>query len=113
MSATFSIKITRLLVGGFDGLSNVVKQVEFVLHGEENGCSFELPKVVALPDPQPEQFRDLGTLKEADVILWVEENYQDMQAAKDHIQYVISRELAQKGLEAAPLPWAPAPAEAA
>lgn len=108
MSATFEIKINAIRTTTVNGLANVVKKVEFTVRGTEAGQTFELPQNVDLADPG-ETFIPLESLSEANVISFVEANFNNMDGVKAHIQMVLDREVAKAALQSAPLPWAPAP----
>lgn len=109
MSATFETKINAIRTGTVGELTNVVKRVEFTVKGTEQGQSFELPQSVDLADPQSEAFVPLAQVTEANVIQWVNENFTNMSAVQEHIQYVLNQEVAKAALAETPLPWAPAP----
>jgi len=109
MSATFETKINAIRTGTVGELTNVVKRVEFTVKGTEQGQSFELPQNVDLADPQSEAFVPLAQVTEANVVQWVNENFTNMSAVQEHIQYVLNQEVAKVALAEAPLPWAPAP----
>lgn len=109
MSATFETKINAIRTGTVGELTNVVKRVEFTVKGTEQGQSFELPQSVDLADPQSEAFVPLAQVTEANVIQWVNENFTNMSAVQEHIQYVLTQEVAKAALAEAPLPWAPVP----
>lgn len=109
MSANFEIKINAIRTGAIGSLTNVVKRVEFVVKGTEEGQSFELPQTVDLADPQSEAFVPLVQVTEANVVAWVESNFTNMDGVKAHIQYVLDKEVAKAALADTPMPWAPAP----
>jgi hypothetical protein len=109
MSATFETKINAIRTGTVGELTNVVKRVEFTVKGTEQGQTFELPQNVDLADPQSEAFVPLAQVTEANVVQWVNENFTNMSAVQEHIQYVLNQEVAKVALAEAPLPWAPAP----
>jgi len=109
MSATFETKINAIRTGTVGELTNVVKRVEFTVKGTEQGQNFELPQNVDLADPQSEAFVPLAQVTEANVVQWVNENFTNMSAVQEHIQYVLNQEVAKVALAEAPLPWAPAP----
>lgn len=108
-TATFTIKINSIRTATVNGLENTVKQVAWTLVGEEAGQKFELPQTTNLPDPASENFIQLTSLTEANVIAWVEATETNMDGIKAHIQFVLSKEVAKAALADTPMPWAPAP----
>lgn len=109
MSATFTTKITGLRTATVNGVENVVKQLEWILQGEQEGQKFELPQVTEIPDPQSEEFIPLQQLTESTVVAWIEAHEPRFEAIKAHIQYVLDKETAKATLSATPMPWAPVP----
>lgn len=109
MPATFETKIHAIRTGTVGELTNVVKRVEFTVKGTEQGQSFELPQSIEIADPNPAAFIALASVTEANVIQWVNENFTNMSAVQEHIQYVLNQEVAKAALAEAPLPWAPTP----
>lgn len=107
MSATFETKINAIRTATVGELTNVVKRVEFTVKGTEEGQSFELPQSVDLSDPQTEGFISLAEITEANVVAWVEENFEIMPVVKSHIQSVLTKEVAKAALVTTPLPWVP------
>jgi len=107
---TFTIKITGIRTATVGNKSDVVKQVEWTMVGEDQGQKFELPQVTELSDPDGQPFIPLAELTEANVVHWIESTDARLQAIKDHIQYVLDKEIAKAALATASMPWAPAPA---
>lgn len=108
-TATFTIKINSIRTATVNGLENTVKQVAWTLVGEEAGQKFELPQTTNLPDPASENFIQLTSLTEANVIAWVEATETNMDGIKAHIQFVLDKEVAKAALADTPMPWAPVP----
>lgn len=110
MSATFSIIVNAVRTTTLGDLVDVVKQVDWTLRGEEAEQTFDLPQSTVLPDADPENFVSFADLTSAQVAGWIE-SYEDgrIPAIKQHIQFVLDREVAKAALESKPLPWAPAP----
>jgi hypothetical protein len=111
MPANFETKISRIGTAVVNGLQGVIKRVEFIVVGTDSGQTFELPQSVDLPDPDAVSFKALPSILPADVIGWVERHFPNMQAVKDHIQFVLDREVAKAALVDTPLPWAPPAAQ--
>jgi hypothetical protein len=107
MSATFTYTVTGLRTTTVGDNTNVVKQVDWIITGEEAGQKFELPQTTQLPDPDGQPFIPLNQLTEAEVIVWIEANDERIDSIKAHIQYVLDREVAKAALENATMPWAP------
>lgn len=110
MAATFQIKITGVRVHDLGSLQKVVKQIEFVVSGNEANQTFELPQTMTVPDADAEGFVPFAELTEAQVVQWVEEHFDNLPAVKAHIQTVLDREVAKANLAQEPMPWAPPPA---
>ena len=106
-TATFTIKINSIRTATVNGLENTVKQVAWTLVGEEAGQKFELPQTTNLADPASENFIQLTSLTEANVIAWVEATETNMDGIKAHIQMVLDKEVAKAALADTPMPWAP------
>lgn len=106
----FTVKITGIRTATVGDKSNVVKQVEWTMIGEDQGQKFELPQVTELEDPNGQPFIPLAELTEANVVQWVESADARLQAIKDHIQYVLDKEIAKAALVTTNMPWAPTPA---
>lgn len=109
-TAEFKIKVVGLRIATVNGMGNIVKQVEWVLSGEEAGQKFELPQTTTLGDPSSGDVVPLSDLTEAAVVAWIEENDDSLPSMKAHIQYVLDKAIAKANLSAIPMPWAPAPA---
>ena len=109
-TADFTIKVVGLRTATVNGIENIVKQVEFILNGEEAGQKFELPQTTTLKDPVDENIILLADLTEAAVVAWVEIVEARLPSMKAHIQYVLDVAVAKANLSVSPMPWAPAPA---
>jgi len=106
-NVVFSIRVTGVRTGTVQSLSNVVRQVAFVVSGSVGSSTFELPQTVDLGDPNPSTFIDFSQVTEADVSAWIESSFQNMEGVKAHIRTVVLRMAAEAALENKPLPWAP------
>lgn len=109
MSATFETKINAIRTGTVGELTNVVKRVDFTVRGTQQGHSFELPQSIEIADPDPAAFIALASVTEANVIQWVNENFDNMENVQTHIQYVLDKMVAEASMQSTPLPWAPEP----
>lgn len=112
MTATFEIITNAIRTATVGELTNVVKQVEWTLKGTQDGQSFELPQKTVIADPAPEAFIPLAQVTAANVATWVEENVENLEAIRAHIQFVLDRQCQEAALSTADLPWAPPPAPA-
>jgi hypothetical protein len=108
-TAAFTIKVNGIRTATVGNRTNVVKQVDWTLIGEESGQKFELPQTTALQDPNGQEFIELANLTEANVISWIEATDTRIPGIKAHIQYVLDREVAKSALAATSMPWAPVP----
>jgi hypothetical protein len=106
-TASFTIKVTGLRTATVGDKTNVVKQVDWIMIGEESGQRFELPQTTQLPDPNGQLFIPLTALTEAEVIEWVEVHDGRISNIKAHIQYVLDKEVAKATLTTESMPWAP------
>ena len=105
MAATFEIKINAIRTATVGSYTDVVKQVDWVMIGEEEAQKFELPQTTTLADPV-DNFIPLSNLTEAEVIQWINDNEINMKNIKSHIQYVLTREINKKALTETNIPWA-------
>jgi len=103
---TFTIKPTSIRTKTLDGLTGVVKLVEWILEGELSGQKFSLPQTTTLQDPEPASFIPLNQITEQQVVQWIE-NTVDLQPIKAHIELVLNKEAAKADLTQENLPWAP------
>lgn len=109
MSATFTTKINAIRTTTVGERTNVVKQVDWTLTGEESGQKFELPQTTTLADPNGQPFVELANLTEAEVVAWVEATADNIDGVKAHIQMVLDKEVAKGALASTAMPWAPVP----
>ena len=107
MSAVFTIKISAIRTANVGSHTNVVKQVDWTMIGEQSGQRFELPQTTGLADPDSQPFIELQNLTEADVIGWIEATDIRIPNIKAHIQYVLNKEIEKIGFNQTPMPWAP------
>jgi hypothetical protein len=106
MAVDFQVKITGIATSTVNTMSGVIKRVDFVLRGTKENHVYELPESTDLSDPVPESFKNLSTVTEADVVSWVNSNYTNMQAIKDHVEFMLNSQISKGQLEPTPLPWA-------
>lgn len=106
-TATFIIKVNGIRTTTINDLHDVIKQVEWVLVGEESGQRFELPQTTTLSAPAVETFVPLAQVTEANVIEWIEVNETRMPGIKAHIQLVLDKQIAEANLSETAMPWAP------
>lgn len=106
-TANFTIQIKGIRTATVDNLQGVIKQVEWVLIGEESGQRFELPQTTLLTVQASETFIPLAEVTEANVVSWVEENETRLPGLKAHVQYVLDDKVAQANLNETAMPWAP------
>jgi hypothetical protein len=106
MSATFTLTINGLKTKDENGLEGVIKIVNWTLHGQQDGVSFELPQETLLRNPDPGSFVPLSELTPQVVTSWMEARSEHYQAVKAHIQYVLDREVEKAGTQEVAPPWA-------
>lgn len=109
-TAKFVVKVTGIRTGTLGDKSNVIKQVDWILTGEECNQKFELPQTTQLSDPDINKFIPLVELTENDVISWIETTEERMPSIKAHIQSVLDKEVAKSKLSTEAMPWSPADA---
>lgn len=109
-TAEFKIKVVGLRTATVNDVENIVKQVEWILIGEQFNQKFELPQTTTLKDPSNENIVPLSDLTEAAVVTWIEGNDEALSSMKDHIQYVLDKAIAKAILSDTPMPWAHVPA---
>jgi len=108
MSAVFTIKIRAIRTTTVGLHTNVVKQVEWTMIGEQSSQRFELPQTTTLADPDGQPFIELANLTEANVIAWIEAtDAERIVGIKAHIQYVLDKLVVESTLTATAMPWAP------
>jgi hypothetical protein len=108
-TAAFTIKVNGIRTATVGNRTNVVKQVDWTLIGEEASQKFELPQTTALADPDGQPFIELANLTEANVVAWIEATDTRIPGIKAHIQYVLDHEVAKSALASTSMPWAPVP----
>ena len=107
LTATFTVKVSSIRTATIDGQSGAIKQVDWVLIGTESGQTFDLPQTTTLDDPDGHSFIELANVTEADIISWIETTDTRIPSIKQHIQYVLTKEVAAKSLTSTQLPWLP------
>lgn len=106
MTIVYSYKVNAARVGSQDSLTDVIKQVNFTVTGEDDGAKFSLPTSCELADADPNNFTAFDQLTEAQIIGWVE-NLTTTNAIKDHVAMVVEKEKSKLVLENKRLPWQP------
>jgi hypothetical protein len=94
MNITYTWKITALKKApSLDGLSNVITHIRFDYTGTDadSGESHTFHGACPVGAPNPENFTDIVTLTEADVIEWAKANH-----PTGHMNEVIDREISKK-----------------
>ena len=94
MDITYTWKITALKKApSLDGLSNVITHIRFDYTGtdSESGESHTFHGACPVGAPNPENFTEITTLTEANVIEWAKANH-----PTDHMNEVIAREIGKK-----------------
>jgi len=94
MNLTYEWKITALKKApSLDGLSNVITHIRFNYTGTDadSGESHTFHGACPVGAPNPENFADITTLTEADVIEWAKLNH-----PTDHMDEVITKAIAEK-----------------
>ena len=102
---TFKFIITGIRTLTVGDLTDVVRHIDWTLRGEEAGQHFDLPQQTALANPGSDGFIPLSSLTEEQVILWIQENETRLSAIKEHIQYVLDKQVTQAQSTSTALPW--------
>ncbi len=110
---TFNVRITAARTRNEGELSDILTKVEWVLSGEQDGTTFELPGKTTMGPVDPQDFTPYSQLTPQQVIDWVNaiEDTETGQfpGLRGHIDMVVSRMAAEAALAEKPLPWAPTP----
>ena len=108
MELTYDWKITAMKKAPvLEGLSDVITHIRFDYTGTDadSGETHVFPGACPIGLPDTENFTELASLTEADVIEWVKANH-----PTDHMNEVITKAITQKvsptNVEA-DMPWAP------
>jgi hypothetical protein len=109
MTITYTIKPNKIYTHTLDGLTNVIKQVDWTITGQDGDVSFALPNTTTLADPDQQTFVPLSEITEQKVVEWIEAQDLRIPSIKQHIELVVNRELAKKALTDTQMPWAPIP----
>jgi hypothetical protein len=107
LTATFTIKVSGIRTATIDGHAGAIKQVDWIMIGTESGQTFDLPQTTTLNDPDGQPFIELANVTEAEIIGWIESTDTRIPSIKQHIQYVLTKEIVAKSLTSTQLPWLP------
>ena len=94
MNITYDWKITALKKApSLDGLSNVITHIRFDYIGtdSESGESHAFHGACPVGSPDPENFSEITTLTEEQVIEWAKANH-----PTEHMNYVIEKAISDK-----------------
>ena len=94
MELTYDWKITALKKApSLDGLSNVITHIRFAYTGThaESGESHSFHGACPVGAPSAENFSEITTLTEADIIEWAKANH-----PTDHMNEVIEKAISEK-----------------
>jgi hypothetical protein len=106
MTTAYEVKIIAIATSTINGLEGVIKRVDFVLRGTKADHIYELPESVSLSNPDPQSFKVLANVTEADVIAWVNSNHASIDGLKLHVEFMLDKQISQGELIPTPLPWA-------
>jgi hypothetical protein len=110
---TYTLRITNAMTRNEGELTDILTMVEWVLSGEQDGATFELPGKTTMGPVDPQDFTPYSQLTPQQVIDWVNaiEDTETGQfpGLRGHINMVVTRMAAEAALASKPLPWAPAP----
>lgn len=103
---TFTVKILSVKTAHFNFIKNYVKQVHFVLCGERDGQTFDLPLRLIFDDPETEtNYLDFDKLTESTVTNWIFAQTDFLQPHKAHIDLVLDKAVADAKLNEVKMPW--------
>ena len=115
MNITYSWKITALKKApSLDGLSNVITHVRFDYTGTDtdSGESHTFHGACPVGAPDPDNFSDITTLTEEQVIEWVKANH-PVHHPNEVIEKAIAEKLVPKNEDVTELDWLGSQPEAA
>lgn len=110
MSATFTTRVLAMRTASEDGLTQVVKEVDFLIEGEDTGQTFGFQNTMVAGPIDQQNFVPFADLTEQHVIDWIEAEPRLVEV-KAHIQLVLDKMVASAALTPETLPWAPPPVE--
>ena len=105
MPITYNIIVTGIATTTVNGLSGVIKRVDFSVRGIKDGYVYEIAESTDLADPVPDSFTALNSVSEANVIAWITANYSNLESTKNHVEFMLDNIIAKGQLEPTPLPW--------
>lgn len=105
MSALFKIEIKEIRVTTFGPLTNIIKQIDFVVIGSQEDQTFELSQTLTLPDPEINSFIRFEQITEHIVKQWIIDNFKNMHSVEAHIQYVLDKNTLKAKLSPITPPW--------
>lgn len=111
MNITYSWKITALKKApSLDGLSNVITHIRFDYTGtdEDSGESHTFHGACPVGSPDPDNFSDIATLTEEQVIEWAKANH-PTHHMNEVIENAISDKIVPKNEDVTELDWLATP----
>jgi len=111
MSATFTITLqSPPKVTTVGSLTQVVKQIDYLMSGTENGLTFELPGTAVFPNPDANSFVAFSNLTKEQVTSWIP-TLPDALSKQAHIQLVLDKMVTEAQLTPIAVSWAPQPTD--
>lgn len=109
MAVTYSITITSARVQTEGDLTDIVKELDVQVKGQDGPAQFALPATLTLGAPDPDAFTAFASLTEAQLVEWVDAHPM-IAPIKAHVAMIVSKEVEKLALTQKPLPWQPEPA---
>lgn len=104
MAIAYTYAINAARVVSQSGLTDVVREIDVTVTGQDGAARFDLPTKVLVGEPDPAHFTAFESLTEAQMISWIE-NDPALDPTKAHIALVVAKEVARLAMEQKPLPW--------
>ena len=106
METVFTTTITGVRTYDTDGLQDVVKEVDWILSGENEGEKFPVALTSTLPAPTEADYIPFSTLTQEQLLAWLDKDPTYIET-KVYIEKQLQEKLARRVLTPKPLPWAP------
>ena len=97
-TARFEIIVSGIRTVNTDNLTDVVKQVDWVMKGSENGQTYELPQKTLLSPPDETNFISLESITTTTVFIeWIQITDTRLAGIKSRIQSALSKLIEEAG----------------
>jgi hypothetical protein len=107
MTISYTFKVNGVRVREQNDLTDVIKEVDIMIIGQQDTIMFSMPHTMKLTDPDASNFTPYTSLTENTIVSWVE-SLPEINDIKRHIEMLIEKELERQMITSKSLPWAPA-----